>query len=120
MGAYNNPYTDFGRLVTEMWLVIRLIVDTGIHAKSCSEERSSAYFKENSPVVDGQIRSEVRRYFVLPGQAMACKIGMLKILELREKARTELGDKFDICGFHDTVLGDGSVSLSILERRINN
>lgn len=118
MGAYQDPYTNFGRLLTEMWRAIRLVVDTGIHAKGWSEQKCVAYFKTNSALSEGQIRSEVRRYFVWPGQATSYKIGMLKILQLRRKARMELGDQFDIRGFHDTVLGGGAVPLSILERLV--
>lgn len=120
MGAYNNPYTDFGRLVTEIWRAIRLVVDTGIHAKGWTEQQAIDYFKQNSPISEGQIKSEVHRYFAWPGQATSYKIGMLKILELREKAKQALGDKFDIKGFHDTVLGGGSVPLEILERMVDN
>ncbi len=115
MGAYENIYSDFGRLVTEIWRAIRLVVDTGIHAKGWSEAQAVAYFKENTPIVDAQIRSEVRRYFVWPGQATTYKIGMLKILELRSHAKEVLGDKFDIRGFHDTVLGGGALPLPVLE-----
>jgi uncharacterized protein (DUF885 family) len=120
MGAYQNPYTDFGRLVTEMWRAIRLVVDTGIHSKGWTEQQAIDFFKQNSPIAEGQIISEVRRYFVWPGQATAYKIGMLKILELREKAKHELGDKFDIRGFHDTILGGGSMPLDVLERVVDN
>jgi uncharacterized protein (DUF885 family) len=120
MGAYQNSYTDLGRLVSEMWRAIRLVVDTGIHAQAWSEEQAINFFKENTPMAEGQIRAEVRRYFVWPSQATGYKIGMLKILELRDKAKGELGDKFDIRGFHDTVLGGGPVPLSILERQIDN
>ena len=120
MGAYKNPYTDFGRLMTEIWRAVRLVMDTGIHDKGWSEEEAFNYFKENTPMADGQIRAETRRYFVWPGQATGYKIGMLKILELRKKARAELGDKFNIQDFHDTVLGGGLVPLSILEQRIEN
>jgi uncharacterized protein (DUF885 family) len=120
MGAYENIYTDFGRLVTEMWRAIRLVVDTGIHAQGWSEAQAIQYFKDNSPIAEGQIISEVQRYFILPGQATSYKIGMLKILELREKARQELGDKFDIRAFHDAVLGGGALPLPILERVIND
>jgi len=120
MGAYENIYTDFGRIVTEMWRAIRLVVDTGIHAQGWTEEQAIQYFKDNSPIAEGQIVSEVRRYFILPGQATSYKIGMLKILELREKARNELGDKFDIRAFHDAVLGGGALPLPILERVIND
>ncbi|MEQ1932201.1 MAG: DUF885 domain-containing protein [Parvularculaceae bacterium] len=119
MGAYADAYSDFGRLTTEIWRAIRLVVDTGVHAKGWTEEQAVAYFTENSPAAAGQIRSEVQRYLVIPGQATAYKIGMLRILELREKARGELGDKFDIRGFHDAVLGGGALPLDILERRID-
>jgi uncharacterized protein (DUF885 family) len=120
MGAYQNPYSDFGRLVTEMWRAIRLVVDTGIHSKGWSEQRAVEYFKQNSPISEGQISAEVRRYFVMPGQATGYKIGMIKILELRSKAEQALGEKFDIRGFHDTVLGGGAVPLIILERKIDS
>lgn len=120
MGAYENDYSDFGRLVTEMWRAIRLVVDSGIHAKGWTEEQAMQFFRDNSPVVEGQIQSEVRRYFVWPGQATAYKVGMLKIMELRAKAEQALGDKFDIKGFHDTVLGGGAVPLNVLERMVDN
>lgn len=119
MGAYQDPYSDFGRLTTEIWRAIRLVLDTGLHHKGWNEEEAVAYFTENSPAAEGQIRNEVRRYIVWPGQATSYKIGMLKILELREKAKSELGDDFDIRDFHDTVLGGGSMPLEILERRVN-
>lgn len=115
MGAYESPYSNYGRLTTEIWRAIRLVVDTGIHARGWSEEQSVSYFEQNSAISLGQIRSEVQRYFVSPGQATAYKIGMIKILELREKAKSELGDKFDIRAFHDQVLGGGSVPLPVLE-----
>ena len=120
MGAYQNPYTDFGRLVAEMWRAIRLVVDTGIHSRGWTEEQAIRYFQNNSPIADGQIKSEVRRYFVWPGQATAYKIGMLKILELRKKAQTELGEDFDIRRFHDVVLGGGSLPLPVLEKTVMN
>lgn len=120
MGAYNSPYTDFGRLVTEMWRAIRLVVDTGIHSKGWTEQQAIDYFKQNSPISEASILAEVRRYFAWPSQATGYKVGMLKIIELREKAKLALGDKFDIKGFHDTVLGGGSVPLSVLERMVDN
>ncbi len=119
MGAYKDPYSDFGRLTNEMWRAIRLVVDTGIHSKGWSEQEAITYFLENSPMPETTVRSEVRRYFVLPGQATSYKIGMIRIQELRAKAEEELGEKFDIRGFHDTVLGGGAVPLSILEKRID-
>lgn len=119
MGGYEDPYKDFGRLNAEIWRAVRLVVDTGIHALGWTEQQAVDYFSENSSISQGQIRAEVRRYFVMPGQATSYKIGMLKILELREKARNELGDQFDIREFHDTILGGGALPLSILERVVD-
>jgi len=119
MGAYADPYSDFGRLTTEIWRAIRLVVDTGMHAKGWSEEEARQYFYDNSPIPEGAVKSEVRRYLVNPGQATAYKIGMLKIIDLRTQAEAELGGKFDIRAFHDTVLGGGAVPLHIMERRVD-
>lgn len=119
MGAYEDPYSDFGRLTTEIWRAIRLVVDTGLHTKGWSEEKAVEYFLANSPIPETAVRSEVRRYLVMPAQATSYKIGMLKIQELRAKAEKELGHDFDIRGFHDTVLGGGSVPLSILETMVD-
>jgi uncharacterized protein (DUF885 family) len=119
MGAYEDPYSDFGRLTTEIWRAVRLVVDTGMHAKGWTEEEAVKYFQEHTPIAEGAVRSEVRRYLVMPGQATAYKIGMIRILELREEAKEALGDKFDIRGFHDTILGGGALPLHILERRVN-
>ncbi|MCX2794172.1 DUF885 domain-containing protein [Microbulbifer thermotolerans] len=119
MGQFKDPYKDFGRLTAEMWRAIRLVVDTGMHAKGWSQEQAVEYFLENSAIPEGAVRSEVRRYLTLPGQATSYKIGMLKILELREQAKQQLGDKFDIRGFHDTVLGGGALPLPMLEKRVN-
>ena len=119
MGAYEDPYSDFGRLTTEIWRAIRLVVDTGLHAKGWTEQEAIDYFTANSPAAAGQIKSEVQRYIVMPGQATAYKVGMLKIQELRGKAETALGDDFDIREFHDVVLGGGALPLAILERRID-
>lgn len=118
MGAYQDLYSDFGRLTTEIWRAIRLVVDSGLHSKGWTEEEAVAYFMANSPAAEGQIRSEIQRYIVMPGQATAYKVGMIKILELRENAKAELGDDFDIRGFHDTVLGGGAMPLSMLESRV--
>ncbi len=119
MGGYENPYYDFGRLVNEIWRAIRLVVDTGLHTKGWTEADAIAYFTENSSISQGAIKAEVQRYMVIPGQATAYKIGMLKIQELRKRAETELGDAFDIKGFHDTILGGGAMPLEILERRVD-
>ncbi len=119
MGGYENPYYDFGRLVNEIWRAIRLVVDTGLHSKGWTEDDAIAYFTENSSISQGAIKAEVQRYMVIPGQATAYKIGMLKIQELRTKAENELGNDFDIRGFHDTILGGGAMPLDLLEKRVN-
>ena len=120
MGAYQDDYSDFGRLITEMWRAVRLVVDTGLHSKGWTEQQAIDYFVSKTPVAEGAVKSEVRRYIVWPGQATSYKIGMLEILKLREEAKAELGNKFDIRAFHDTVLGGGALPLAILERRVNN
>ena len=119
MGAYKDPYSEFGRLSSEIWRAIRLVLDTGIHARGWSEKQAVDYFVANSPAAEGAIRSEVQRYFVFPGQATAYKIGMQKILDLRDHAQKTLGARFDIRGFHDTVLGGGAMPLELLERRVS-
>ncbi len=120
MGAYKDPYSDFGRLGAEIWRAIRLVVDTGLHSRGWTEQQAVDYFLANGPTSEGQVRAEIRRYIVMPGQATAYKIGMLKILELRGRAQKALGSSFDIRAFHDTVLGGGSLPLSILERRVDD
>ncbi|MFT5851060.1 MAG: hypothetical protein ACI87J_001026 [Colwellia sp.] len=120
MGGYQDDFSDFGRLVNEMWRAIRLVVDTGLHHKGWTEVQAIAYFKEKSPISEEAIISEVRRYLVLPGQATSYKIGMLKIVALRAEAEVILAEKFDIKGFHDTVLGGGAMPLSLLEVRVKN
>lgn len=120
MGGYQDPYSDFGRLVSEMWLGVRLVVDTGIHAMGWSEQQAIDYFASNVSTPLPSIVSEVRRYTVLPGQATSYKIGMIKILELRARAEEALGDRFDIRAFHDVILGGGALPLEILEQRIDN
>ncbi len=118
-GTYQDPYSEYGRLSSEMWRAIRLVVDTGLHAKGWTEQQAVEYFDANSAVPRAAIESEVKRYLIMPGQATAYKIGMIKIQDLRKKAETELGDKFDIKGFHDTVLGGGALPLNLLERRVD-
>lgn len=118
MGAFDDPYSDFGRLVLEIWRAIRLVADTGIHAKGWTEEQAFNFFKENSPRSEVSMRSEVQRYFVWPGQATAYMVGRIKILQLRDRAQQALGENFDIRAFHDQVLGGGALPLSILEKRI--
>ena len=118
-GTYQDPYSRFGRLGSEMWRAIRLVVDTGMHSKGWTEEQAVQYFLANSATTEAQARSEIRRYLVIPGQATSYKIGMLKIQELRRKAEAALGAKFDIRAFHDTVLGGGALPLTILEKRVD-
>ncbi len=118
MGGYENPYYDFGRLVNEIWRAIRLVVDTGIHAKGWTEADAIKYFSENSSISQGAIKAEVRRYMVSPGQATGYKIGMLKIQELRAMAEEELGDKFELKEFHDVVLKGGAMPLDMLEAEV--
>jgi len=118
-GTYEDPYSDFGRLGSEIWRAIRLVVDTGLHSKGWTEEQAVQYFLDNSAITEGQARSEIQRYIVMPGQATAYKIGMIKIQDLRKHAEEELGDKFDIRAFHDTVLGGGAMPLELLERRVD-
>nr|WP_255683164.1 DUF885 domain-containing protein [Luteimonas sp. MHLX1A] len=117
--TYQDPYSEYGRLMSEMWRAIRLVVDTGMHAKGWTEEQAVDFFRQNASVPDAAIRSEVRRYLIMPGQATAYKVGMIRIQQLRAKAEAELGEAFDIRGFHDTVLGGGAMPLDLLERRVD-
>lgn len=118
-GTFQDPLSEFGRLGSEIWRAVRLVVDTGLHSKGWTEQQAIDYFLANTAAPEGQARSEVRRYIVLPGQATSYKIGMLKIQELRRRAEAELGDAFDIRAFHDTILGGGAMPLAILERRVD-
>jgi len=117
-GTYPDPYSRFGRLGSEIWRAIRLVVDTGLHSKGWTEEQAVEYFLANAAITEPQALSETRRYIVWPGQATSYKIGMLKILELRAAAEEELGEDFDIRGFHDTILGGGALPLGVLEARV--
>lgn len=119
LGAYDTPYQYFGRLQAELWRAIRLVVDTGLHSKGWSREQVIAYMKANSATTDTEAVSEAERYIAIPGQALAYKIGELKILELRARAEKALGDDFDIKAFHAAVLEDGSIPLSVLEAKID-
>ena len=117
-GTYLDPYQDFGRLTGEIWRAIRLVVDTGLHAKGWTEQEAIDYFAANSPEPLESITSEIQRYIVMPGQATSYKIGMLKILELRAQAKKALGVNFDIRAFHDVILGGGALPLPLLERKV--
>ncbi|NOU51742.1 DUF885 domain-containing protein [Pseudoalteromonas sp. JBTF-M23] len=119
MGLYEDPYSDFGRLAMELWRACRLVVDTGIHAMKWTRQEGIDYYVNNTPNAKSDGVKMVERHIVMPSQATAYKIGMLKILELREAARKELGDKFDIRQFHDVVLKNGPVPLNVLERFVD-
>ncbi|WP_106791216.1 DUF885 family protein [Aquimarina sp. Aq78] len=118
IGMYSDPYSDFGRLAMELWRACRLVVDTGIHSKKWSREEGIKYYVDNTPNAESDAVKMVERHIVMPSQATAYKIGMNKILELRENAKKALGDAFDIREFHDVVLTNGAVPLTILEELI--
>jgi uncharacterized protein (DUF885 family) len=117
-GFYSDPAQDFGRLSDELLRAIRLVVDTGIHARHWTRQQVMDYFRANSASSEREIFSETNRYIVGPGQACGYKIGMLKILELRELARKELGPRFDLRAYHDLVLKNGALPLSLLEENV--
>ncbi|MDZ7871424.1 MAG: DUF885 domain-containing protein [Rheinheimera sp.] len=120
LGLYkDDPFGDLGRLQDELFRAIRLVVDTGIHHKRWSREQAIAYMSGNSGIAKSDVEAEIERYIVMPGQACAYKVGMMKLLELRSKAQKELGDKFKLTDFHDVVLQNGSMPLAILERVVD-
>ncbi|MGF1544394.1 MAG: DUF885 family protein [Parvularculaceae bacterium] len=120
MGFYEDPYSDFGRLAMELWRAARLVVDTGLHSKRWTRQQAIDYLIENTPNPALDCERAIERYVVMPGQATAYKIGMLKILELRARAEEALGEKFDVRGFHDAVLGGGAVPLAVLEENVDD
>ena len=119
MGLYDTPAKDMGRLSYEMWRACRLVVDTGMHAKGWSKAQAIAYMTDNSALSKANIEAEVNRYIADPGQALAYKLGELKIRELRARSQKALGDKFDLRRFHDAVLGQGPVPLDMLDAQID-
>lgn len=119
MGFYQDPYSRYGQLSYEMWRAIRLVVDTGLHAKGWTRDQALKFFRENMAISDHDSEVETDRYIVWPGQALAYKIGQMKILELRQSAEKKLGTKFDIRKFHDVVLSGGALPLNVLENRVN-
>ena len=118
VGFYQDPYSDYGRLEGDIWRAIRLVVDTGVHSKHWTRQQMVDYFHDHSAIDETSIQAEVDRYIAWPSQATAYKIGQLKILELRDRARKELGPKFDIRAFHDQVIDSGSLPLDVLDERI--
>jgi prolyl oligopeptidase len=120
MGFYRDPYSKFGQLTYEMWRAVRLVVDTGMHSLGWTRQQAIDYFIANSAKTEHDIVVEIDRYIVWPGQALGYKIGELKIKELRELATEELGESFDLRAFHDAVLGNGALPLSVLEAQIRD
>ncbi|WP_409433695.1 DUF885 domain-containing protein [Litorimonas sp. RW-G-Af-16] len=118
MGFYEDPYSDFGRLAMELWRAARLVVDTGLHHKKWTREEAIKYLTDNTPNPEGDCIKAIERYIVMPGQATAYKIGMNKIVELREQAKAELGDAFDLGDYHDVILASGPVPLNIMEENV--
>ncbi len=119
MGFFADPYNDFGRLSSELWRSVRLVVDTGLHAKGWTEEEAVQWALANSPRPETAVRSEVRRFLLWPGQATTYKIGMITIQKLRDEAKAALGTKFDLRAFHDVVIGGGGMPLPVLEAKIH-
>ena len=121
IGLYEGlPMRDFGRLSEEMKRAVRLVVDTGMHSKQWSREQCIEYMTANTPMAPADIERQIERYFVIPGQALSYKIGMLTILDLRERAREALGENFDLAAFHDQILKNGSMPMAVLERVIDD
>jgi uncharacterized protein (DUF885 family) len=119
IGFYKDPYSDYGRLQDEMLRAIRLVVDTGFHAKRWTRDQVVQYFHDHSAQDEVEVQSETDRYIAWPGQALAYKLGQLKILELRDRAKRELDSRFDIRAFHDAILDAGALPLDILDHRID-
>jgi prolyl oligopeptidase len=119
LGLYKDPYSRFGQLTYEMWRAVRLVVDTGIHYKGWTREQAIDFFKDNAAKTELDIVNEIDRYIGMPGQALAYKIGQLKMQAIRHRAETALGDKFDIRAFHDELLGAGALPLDLLEQRMD-
>ena len=119
LGLYRDPYSRFGQLTYDMWRAVRLVVDTGMHYKGWTRQQAIDFFKDNAAKAEHDIVNEIDRYIVMPGQALAYKIGQLKILQIRERAEVQLGKDFDIRAFHDELLGAGALPLDLLERRMD-
>jgi len=119
IGFYQDPYSDYGRLEADMWRAIRLVVDTGVHSQHWTRQQMVDFFHEHSAIDETNIQSEVDRYIAWPGQALGYKMGQLKILELRQRAQTALGSKFDLKAFHDEVLDSGALPMDVLDRRVD-
>ncbi len=119
LGLYKDPYSRFGQLTYDMWRAVRLVVDTGMHYKGWTRQQAIDFFKDNAAKAEHDIVNEIDRYISWPGQALAYKVGQLKMLALRERAERRLGDAFDIKAFHDELLGGGALPLDLLEQRMD-
>jgi uncharacterized protein (DUF885 family) len=119
IGFYQDPYSDYGRLEADMWRAIRLVVDTGVHSQHWTRQQMVDYFHDHSGLDETNIQSEVDRYIAWPGQALGYKMGQLKILELRDRAKSALGPRFDLRAFHDVVLSSGALPLDVLDTQVN-
>jgi prolyl oligopeptidase len=119
LGLYRDPYSRFGALTYDMWRAVRLVVDTGIHYKGWTRQQAIDFFRDNAAKTEHDIVNEIDRYIVMPGQALAYKIGQLKILSLRANAEAALGEDFDVRAFHDELLGAGALPLDILQQRMD-
>lgn len=119
IGFYQDPYSDYGRLEADIWRAIRLVVDTGVHSQHWTRQQMVDFFHDHSSIDETNIQAEVDRYIAWPGQALGYKMGQLKLLELRQKAETTLGPKFDIRAFHDVVLDSGALPMDVLERQVD-
>ncbi len=119
MGLYDDPYSKFGQLTYEMWRAVRLVVDTGLHYMRWDRQKAIDFFQQNTARQELDVVNEVDRYIAMPGQALAYKIGQLKISAIRSKAEKALGSKFEIRAFHDELLKDGALPLDLLEDKMN-
>jgi prolyl oligopeptidase len=119
MGLYQDPYSRYGQLVYDMWRAVRLVVDTGIHYFGWERQKAIDYFLDNAAKTETDIVNEIDRYIGWPGQALAYKMGQMKMLELRREAEAALGEAFDIRAFHDHLLGAGAIPLDVLEARMD-